>query len=186
MSFFALEFFSKCRICKPDLNASFFIEFVFIHTIFALIFKQVKGKLQLERHLSSKGHKHQQKMEKIRKESKENSSINLYVTPVVKSDIGADDKYRTVMTLKKLTGLPLETVNKFIKNLQLEWKSDSERTDTSYCVEGICHSNKFHLQKMQADINCGNYDTSWVKFTTLQPQNLHVIPMDKSDISAND
>ena len=39
---------------------------------------------------------------------------------------------------------------------------------------------------MQADINCGNYDTSWVKFTTLQPQNLHVIPMDKSDISAND
>ena len=125
-------------------------------------------------------------MEKIRKESKENSSINLYVTPVVKSDIRADDKHKTVMTLKKLTGLPLETANKFIKNLQLEWKSDSEKIDISYCVEGICHSNKFHLQKMQADINCGNYDTSWVKFTTLQPQNLHVIPMDKSEISAND
>ena len=62
---------------------------------------QVKGKLQLEQHLSSKGHKHQQKMEKICKESKEISSINLYVTPVVKSDIRADDKHKTVMTLKK-------------------------------------------------------------------------------------
>ena len=73
-------------------------------------------------------------MEKIRKESKENSSINLYVTPVVKSDIRVDDKHKTVMTLKKLTGLPLETANKFIKNLQLEWKSDSEKIDISYCV----------------------------------------------------
>ena len=165
----------------------FSLNLLFMHTIFVLIFKQVKGKLQLEQHLSSKGHKHQQKMEKIRKESKENSSINLYVTPVVKSDIRADDKHKTVMTLKKLTGLPLETANKFIKNLQLEWKSDSEKIDNiSYCVEGICLSNRFHLQKMQADINCGNYDTSWVKFTTLQPQNLHVIPMDKSEISVND
>ena len=105
-------------------------------------------------------------MEKNRKESKENSSVNLYVTLVVNSEISANDKQKTVLTLKKLTGLPLEAVNQFIKNLQLECNSDSEKVVMSHCVGGICHSNKIHLHKMQADINSGKYDTNWVKFTT--------------------
>ena len=88
------------------------------------------------------------------------------MTPVDKSDISANDKQKTWLTLKKLTGLPLESVNQIMKNLQLECNSNSEKVDMPLCVGGICHSNKNHLHKMQANINSGKYDTKWVKFTT--------------------
>jgi len=123
---------------------------------------QVKGKIQLDAHMSSKKHKHEVKVAKCK--SNAESNFKLVVTMVKKEAPDSGERNAGLLTIKNLTGLPLQEVNQLIRRT-MEGTSGLDKGINSSCVQLPVVLRKFP-PTTRAGIDRGNFDTSWLKIRT--------------------
>jgi len=117
---------------------------------------QVKGKIQLDAHLKSKRHKHEEKAAKFK--SNPDLDMKLVVT-FLKGDSSRGERNEGFLNIKSLTGLPMQEVHQLITSA-LDAVGDNKSCELPVV------SNKKNSPQTRDDIDSGKFDNDWLKIRT--------------------